>query len=95
MATLPQDVKMVEAGDFIDQLALWLHQYNFLPIAKLHDFARSLFECNKGAGIGSRCAFSHASCCCCCCCWLLLLLLLLLAAAIDARPLRQLARVRL
>ena len=53
MATLPDDVKMLEAGDLIDQLALWLHQYNFLPAAHLHDFARSLFQCD-GAGVGSR-----------------------------------------
>lgn len=43
MATLPSDVKMVEAGDAVDQLALWLNQYGFLPTSKLHDFARSLF----------------------------------------------------
>ena len=54
MATLPGDVKMLEAGDLIDQLALWLHQYNFLPAAQLHDFARSLFQCEAGDGVGSR-----------------------------------------
>ena len=54
MATLPDDVKMLEAGDLIDQLALWLHQYNFLPAAHLHDFARSLFQCEDGDGVGSR-----------------------------------------
>lgn len=54
MATLPDDVKLLEAGDLIDQLGLWLHQYNFLPAAQLHDFARSLFECEDGDGVGSR-----------------------------------------
>lgn len=54
MATLPADVQMLEAGDLIDQLALWLHQFDFLPIAQLHDFARSLFKCKDGDGVGSR-----------------------------------------
>ena len=54
MATLPDDVKLLEAGDLIDQLALWLDQYNFLQGAQLHDFARSLFECEVGDGVGSR-----------------------------------------
>ena len=58
MATLPADVKMVEAGDTVDQLALWLNQYGFLPTNKLHDFARSLFECKakgrKGKGRGKK-----------------------------------------
>ena len=47
MAGLPEHVRAVEAMDMVDQLSLWLHQYNFLPVAQLHDFARSLFQCEE------------------------------------------------
>jgi hypothetical protein len=42
---LPADAVRVEAGDFVDQLALWLAQYNFLPSTELHKFAQSLYLC--------------------------------------------------
>ena len=51
MRTLPEDIQLVEAGDLIDQLALWLNQYNFLPIPVLHDFPRSLFHCDDKGGL--------------------------------------------